>query len=238
MTAPGEKLPAHVGIIMDGNGRWAEARRMPRVAGHRRGADRALEIIRTAAEIGIRTLTLYTFSLENWQRPKAEVTTLMKLLEAYLRKEAEELIRGDIRFRSIGETWRLPDNIQALIRETEERTSRNRRMTLVAALSYGGRDEVLRAVRKAIASGMRAEDVTEESFAQLLDTAGVEPPDLIIRTSGEKRLSNFLLWQSAYSEFYFTETLWPDFTPEDFRVAINDYQMRERRFGSVSAKKA
>lgn len=237
MTSSGEKLPAHVGIIMDGNGRWAEARRLPRVEGHRRGADRALQIIRAAAEIGIGTLTLYTFSLENWQRPKAEVSTLMKLLEAYLRKEAEELIKGDIRFRSIGETWRLPDNIQALIRETEEKTSRNRKMTLVAALSYGGRDEILRAVQKAIESGMGAEEVTEESFARLLDTAGLEPPDLVIRTSGEKRLSNFLLWQSAYSELYFTETLWPDFTPGDFRTAINEFQMRERRFGSVSAKK-
>lgn len=229
------KLPVHVGIIMDGNGRWARMRGFPRAEGHRRGAERAKEIIRESNELGIGYLTLYAFSAENWRRPADEVSMLMKLLEIYLRREIEELIGLNVRFRAVGETWRLPEGIQALIKDAEERSSGNTAMTLVAALSYGGRSEILRAVKKAVYSGMDPEELTEETFSALLDTADIPPPDLIIRTSGEIRMSNFLLWQSAYSELYFTNTLWPDFTKEEFRAAIEDYGMRERRFGKVTA---
>lgn len=231
------KIPEHVGIIMDGNGRWAELRGLPRWEGHKRGAERAKEIIKAASELKVGVLTLYTFSLENWQRPQDEVSILMKLLELYLGKELRELMKLGIRFRAIGDLLKLPEHIQGIVKEAEERTSGLDGMTVVTALSYGGRDEILRAIKKAIHAGMDPGELTEESFSGLLDTAGLPPPDLIIRTSGERRLSNFLLWQSAYSELYFTETLWPDFTPGDFRMAINDFQMRERRFGSVSLKK-
>jgi len=228
-----DKIPAHVGIIMDGNGRWAELRGFPRIEGHRRGAERAKEIITAANEVGIKVLTLYTFSIENWQRPETEVTMLMKLLEIYLRNEFKEFMEKGIVFRTIGEIWRLPENIQSLISETEEKTARNNGMTLVAALSYGGRNEIIRAVKKLVSSGVDPEKITEEFFDSSLDTAGLPSPDLIIRTSGERRVSNFLLWQGAYSEFYFTDTLWPDFTKNEFSVALHDYQMRERRFGAV-----
>ncbi|MBI4685925.1 MAG: isoprenyl transferase [Nitrospirae bacterium] len=228
-----DKIPAHVGIIMDGNGRWAELRGLPRIEGHRRGAERSREIISAAREIGIKTLTLYAFSIENWQRPQSEVTTLMKILELYLKNELKDLVEQGIVFRTIGETWRLPKNIQSLLAETERITAENTGMTLVAALSYGGRNEIIRATQKIIASGVSPEKISEDMFDSFLDTAGIQSPDLIIRTSGERRISNFLLWQSAYSELYFTDTLWPDFTREEFLIAIHDYQMRERRFGAV-----
>ena len=220
---------------MDGNGRWAKTRGLPRFEGHRRGAERAKEIIKAADRLGIRCLTLYAFSMENWQRPEDEVSMLMKLLELYLRRELNGLIKDNVIFRAIGDGWKLPTNIQALLKETEEKTATNTGMTLITALSYGGRDEILRAVRKALCAGMRPEDINEKSFSSLLDTAGTPPPDLIIRTSGERRLSNFLLWQSAYSELYFTDTLWPDFKEEEFIQALLDYQRRERRFGAVDA---
>ena len=230
------RIPEHVAIIMDGNGRWAEMRGLPRIEGHKRGAERAREVISAAMEVGVGTLTLYAFSLENWQRPDDEVSTLMKLLEFYLSKEFSELIRRGIVFRTIGEVWRLPPSVQALLKNAEEKSSRNKGMTLVLALSYSGRNEIIRAVRKIISQGVKEEDVTEEYFASLLDTAGIPAPDLIVRSSGEKRISNFLLWQAAYAEFYFTETLWPDFTKEEFFLALHDYQMRERRFGTVQAR--
>jgi len=230
-----DKLPRHVAVIMDGNGRWANMRGLPRVEGHRRGAERAKEIITASRKLGIGFLTLYTFSMENWQRPPDEVSTLMRLLEMYLRREFEDMVKNGIVYRAIGELWKLPGNIQSLIKDIEERTSQNKGMTLVTALSYGGRDELLRAVKKALHAGLDPEGLTEESFSGLLDTAGLPPPDLIIRTSGERRLSNFLLWQSAYSEFYFTETLWPDFTEKELMRALEDYGARERRFGAVSA---
>jgi undecaprenyl diphosphate synthase len=229
-------MPAHVGIIMDGNGRWAQLRGLPRIEGHRVGAERAKEIIECSAEMGIKCLTLYTFSSENWRRPSSEVSTLMKLLEMYLRKELAELMKQDVVFRVIGEIWRLPDNIRALISETERKTASNKGMMLVTALSYSGRNEIIRAVRKVLDSGFKPEEVTEEIFSSYLDTNGIPNPDLIIRTSGERRLSNFLLWQSAYTEFYFTDTLWPDFDRDELMLAIQDYQGRERRFGSISAK--
>jgi undecaprenyl diphosphate synthase len=231
-----EKIPTHVGIIMDGNGRWAKLRGLPRIEGHRRGADRALDIIRKAPDMGIKVLTLYTFSMENWQRPTNEVTLLMKILESYMKRYLKELVKENVRFKAIGEIWRLPENIQALIRDTEEKTAKNDRLTLVTALSYGGRNEIIRAVRRALSLGRHPEDISEESFSELLDTAGLPPVDLIIRTSGEIRISNFLLWQAAYAELYFTDTLWPDFNDEEFESAINEFQSRERRFGAVSLR--
>jgi undecaprenyl diphosphate synthase len=232
------KMPEHVGIIMDGNGRWAELRGLPRWEGHKRGAERAKEIIKAASELKVGVLTLYTFSLENWQRPQDEVSILMKLLELYLGKELRELMKLGIRFRAIGDLLKLPEHIQGIVKEAEERTSGLGGMTVVTALSYGGRDEILRAIKKAIHAGMDPGELTEESFSGLLDTAGLPPPDLIIRTSGERRLSNFLLWQSAYSELYFTDAFWPDFTKEEFLRAISDYQIRERRFGAVPLREA
>ena len=230
------RIPEHVAIIMDGNGRWAEMRGLPRIEGHKRGAERAREVISAAMEVGVNTLTLYAFSLENWQRPDDEVSTLMKLLEFYLTKEFNELIRKGIVYRTIGEVWRLPVSVQALLKNMQEKSSRNKGMTLVLALSYSGRNEIIRTVRKIISLGVKEEDVTEEYFGSLLDTAGMPAPDLIVRSSGEKRISNFLLWQAAYSEFYFTETLWPDFTKEEFFLALHNYQMRERRFGTVQTR--
>lgn len=226
-------VPSHIGIIMDGNGRWAQQKGMPRIEGHRRGADRAMEIIRMLPDYGIKNVTLYTFSLENWQRPQKEITMLMKLLERYFRKNMDELVKGGIRFKAVGETWLLPDSIQNLIRQTEERTVDNDVLTLVTALSYGGRNEIIRAVKKAMISGASPEDVTEETFGRWLDTAGVPDPDLIIRTSGEMRVSNFLLWQAAYSEYYFTRVLWPDFDRAELERALDEYERRDRRFGAV-----
>jgi undecaprenyl diphosphate synthase len=230
------RVPRHVGIIMDGNGRWAAARGLPRVEGHRRGVERSKEVIEVAAELGIKALTIYTFSTENWQRPSSEVSTLMKLLELYLRKEVDGLARNGIVFRTIGDIGRLPGHIQDIIREAEKRTSSNKGMILVTALSYSGRSEILRAVKKILHAGVKPEELTEEVFNSYLDTAGIPSPDLIIRTSGEMRISNFLLWQAAYSEFYFTETLWPDFTKDEFLLAIQDYQRRERRFGAIPVR--
>lgn len=237
MRSP-EGIPAHVGIIMDGNGRWAEMRGLPRIEGHRRGAERAKKIVSAASKLGVKALTLYTFSIENWQRPNDEVSILMKILETYLKKYLDDLVKEDIRFSTVGETWRLPENIKSLIKHTEERTSRNTGMVLVSALSYGGRNDIIRAVRKALALGMEPEDMTEEAFSGLMDTAGLPPVDLIIRTSGEMRISNFLLWESAYAELYFTNTHWPDFSEEEFIRAIEDYRARERRFGAVPLKRA
>jgi undecaprenyl diphosphate synthase len=229
-------IPSHVGVIMDGNGRWAQLRGLPRAEGHRVGAERAKEIIEFSAEIGIKCLTLYTFSTENWRRPSSEVSMLMRLLEIYLKKELSILVDRDIVFKVIGEIWRLPENIRALIRDTEEKTSANKGMTLVTALSYSGRNEILRAMKRAASSGCSIEELTEDAFSRHLDTAGLPPPDLIIRTSGERRLSNFLLWQSAYAELYFTDTLWPDFDRSEMMLAIQDFQGRERRFGAISVR--
>lgn len=231
-----DRIPRHVGIIMDGNGRWAELRGLPRIEGHRRGAERSREVVEVAMEIGIKNLTLYAFSIENWQRPPSEVTTLMRLLELYLKKELREFMKRGIVFKTIGETYMLPENIQLLIKEAEEKTALNKGMTLTAALSYGGRNEILRAVKKVLHSDVRPEELTEDLFNSFLDTANLPGPDLIIRTSGEMRISNFLLWQSAYSELYFTDTLWPDFTRDEFLFAIQDYQQRERRFGNISVR--
>jgi undecaprenyl diphosphate synthase len=221
---------------MDGNGRWAESRGLPRVEGHRQGAARSKEIIEAANDLGIKVLTLYAFSLENWQRPTLEVKTLMRLLGLYLERELADLIAKGIVFKMIGDIWKLPKDIQSLIREVMEKTASNKGLNLVLALSYSGRDEILRAVKKIIYSGVKPEKLTEEIFNSCLDTAGLPSPDLIIRTSGEMRVSNFLLWQGAYSELYFTDVLWPDFTKEEFFLAIQHYQQRERRFGAISTR--
>jgi len=226
-------LPRHVGIIMDGNGRWANLRGLPRVEGHRRGAERTKDIIEASLEIGIDVLTLYAFSVENWRRPDEEVSTLMELLKVYLSKELFALLNRGIRFRVIGDRSRLPEEVLAIIEEAESCTRSGSRLTLVTALSYGGRDEIVRAVRGLISAGYKPEEVNEQLIDSNLDTSGLPPVDLIIRTSGEMRLSNFLLWQGAYAELYFTETLWPDFTKEEFFYAIQEFQRRERRFGAI-----
>lgn len=227
------KLPAHIGVIMDGNGRWAEARGLPRAEGHRRGAERAKEIIASARELGIGVLTLYMFSLENWRRPRSEVSVLMKLLELYLKREMQSFKKNEIRFKAIGELWRLPDDARALVEQTEELTASCSAMTLVAAISYSGRNEIIRAVKKALDAGLRPEELDEAVLSDYMDTAGLPEPDLIIRTSGERRISNFLTWQTAYSEFYFTDIHWPDFERRHLIEAVRDYQSRERRFGTV-----
>ena len=222
---------------MDGNGRWAELRGLPRIEGHRRGVERSKEIIEVATELGLRALTIYAFSTENWRRPSAEVTTVMKLLELYLKKELEKLMKNGVVFKSIGDIPRLPDHIQSILKDAEEKTSLNKGMVLTTALSYSGRDEIMRAIKKVMVSGIEPDDLTEDVFESYLDTAGNPPPDLIIRTSGEMRISNFLLWQAAYSEFYFTDTLWPDFNKDEFLLAVQDYQRRDRRFGAVPARR-
>jgi undecaprenyl diphosphate synthase len=232
-----DRLPKHVAIIMDGNGRWAEVRGLPRIAGHKEGIQSVQEVVETSMEVGIQALTIYAFSLENWQRPAEEIGELMSLLKFYLKKELPTLMKHGIRFRTIGRRHLLPESVRAQIADTEAATRENHRMTLVIALSYGGRSEIVDAVRKIIGehdrTGLPAESIDDKTFSGFLDTAGLADPDLMIRTSGESRISNFLLWQLAYTELYFTKTLWPDFRRRDFLQALLDYQRRERRFGLV-----
>jgi undecaprenyl diphosphate synthase len=229
----GKNVPKHIGIIMDGNGRWAKIRGLPRFEGHKMGAARVREIIEAAKEIGIEVLSLYAFSLENWMRPGDEVDVIMYLFESNLKEEALNLMKSGVRFKVIGNRDRLTENIREIIETTEKMTENNKGFVLQCALSYGGRDEIVRAVKRAISLKLKPEEITEERINEFLDTAGTSDPDLIIRTSGEQRLSNFLLWQSAYSELYFTSTLWPDFTREEFMHAIHEYQIRDRRFGRI-----
>jgi len=229
--------PAHVAIIMDGNGRWAKARGLPRVAGHRRGAEAARRAVQAAAELGVSYLTLFGFSSENWKRPADEVGDLMALLRHYLRGEVADLHRNNVRVRVIGDRERLAPDIVTLIDNTETLTANNTRLQLQIALSYGGRAEIAGAARR-IAEEVRAGKldpaaIDEACFAHHLLTAGVPDPDLVIRTSGEQRISNFLLWQAAYSEFVFIETLWPDFTKADFERALGEFHGRERRYGAT-----
>ena len=232
------KPPRHVAIIMDGNGRWATARGLPRVAGHRRGAEAVRRTVTAATELGIEYLTLFGFSSENWKRPLQEVDDLMGLLRHYLRGEIAELHRNGVRLRVIGRRERLPVDIVTLITNSEELTRNNTRLQLTVALSYGGRDEIASAARQ-IADAVRAghlapEAIDEACFARHLFTSALPDPDLLIRTSGEQRISNFLLWQTAYSEFVFTETLWPDFSKQDLEQAVEDFNGRERRYGAVT----
>jgi undecaprenyl diphosphate synthase len=230
--------PAHVAIIMDGNGRWAKARGLPRTAGHKRGAEAVRRTVETARELGVSYLTLYAFSSENWKRPAGEVTDLMGLLRLYLRNEVSTLHKNGIRLRVIGDRSRLGPDIVALIDESEAKTAANTALTLVLALSYGGRQEIVEATRRLarqVAAGtLAAEAIDEAAVSANLFTADIPDPDLVIRTSGEQRISNFLLWQCAYSELVFLDVLWPDFGRADFEAAIRDFHGRDRRFGSAS----
>ncbi len=228
-----QRLPAHVAIIMDGNGRWAARRYMPRVEGHRAGITAVRDVVETSARLGIRVLTLYAFSVENWKRPATEVGTLMLLLKRYLRMELGTLLANDIRFQVLGRTDGLAGDVRAELLVAEQRTARNEGMLFNIALNYGGRAEIVDAVRKAVASGLPAEAITEQRVSDWLYTAGQPDPDLLIRTSGELRVSNFLLWQIAYAEIYVTETLWPDFRCRHLLEAVVAYQKRERRYGGI-----
>ena len=234
----GNDMPAHVAIIMDGNGRWAKARGLPRTAGHKRGADAVKRVVKSAGNLGIAYLTLFGFSSENWHRPETEVRDLLGLLRFYLENDIAELAANGIRFNIIGDRGRLPPDTVKLIESAEARTAANTTMALTIALSYGSRQEIAAAARAlaadCAAGAIKAEDITEDSFAQRLFTAGTPDPDLLIRTSGEQRISNFLLWQLAYSELVFTETLWPDFGQEELEDAIATYRSRERRYGAVT----
>ncbi|MDX9713914.1 MAG: isoprenyl transferase [Dissulfurispiraceae bacterium] len=226
-------MPKHVAIIMDGNGRWAKMRGLTRSEGHKRGVERLREILESAKEAGVGTLSVYAFSLENWMRPEEEINVIMNLLETALKNDFLTFMKEGVRFKAIGNRQRLSREIVSVIEAVEEQTAGNKEIVLQCALSYGGRDEIIRAVKKLIAAGTEPDAITEESLSPMFDTSGTPDPDLIIRTSGEQRISNFLLWQSAYSEFYFTDTLWPDFTKEEFLQAIHEYQSRNRRFGNI-----
>ena len=232
------EIPNHIAIIMDGNGRWAKKRGLPRVAGHKRGVDTVREIVEACAEIGVKFLTLYTFSTENWKRPKDEVSTLMRLLLNSLRDRVNELNDNDIRLTTIGNINALPDAVRKQLEFDIKRTKNNKKMVLNLALSYSGRWEMLEAIKKiadSTAEGkIKSKDIDEKLVSSFLTTKDIPDPDLVIRTSGEFRVSNFLLWQIAYSEFIITETLWPDFSKADLYDAIKVFQKRERRFGKVS----
>jgi len=230
-------LPKHVAVIMDGNGRWAKQHGLPRVEGHRRGADSAREIIRTSGEIGIKYLTLYAFSAENWNRPKDEVDALMKYLIHYLKTETPELNKNNVRLEVIGQIWRLPENVQEHLRKSITTLSKNNGLTLVMALSYGSRIEIVDAVRqiadKAKQGKIDIADINEKVISDHLWTRNIPDPDLLIRTSGEMRVSNFLLWQISYAELVITPTFWPDFRKAQFFGALEEYARRHRRFGGI-----
>jgi len=240
------RLPAHVAIIMDGNGRWAQSRRLPRVAGHRAGIEAVRDVVEASARLGLQVLTLYAFSKENWKRPRAEINTLMMLLKEYLRKELKTLIRNDIRFKVIGRMEELDTSVQRELRKGMEATAGLDGMIFNIALSYGGRAEIVDACRALVADALKgagpegappsiaASSIDEETVARYLYTAGQPDPDLLIRTSGELRISNFLLWQIAYAEIWVTPTLWPDFRCRELFSAIRDYQKRDRRYGGVA----
>ncbi|MEE9591617.1 MAG: isoprenyl transferase [Thermodesulfobacteriota bacterium] len=230
-----DKLPRHVAVIMDGNGRWAKKRHLSRIRGHRRGVEAVRDIMKFSREIGINYLTLYAFSKENWNRPDMEVRALMKFLEVHLKREAKSMVDNNIKFRVIGNTMELPKSVRKVIADVERMTDKNSGMVLQLALSYSGRWELVEAARAIavdVAEGkISIEDINEKSYAEHLHTAFIPDPDLLIRSSGEMRISNFLLWQLAYTEIYVTDVLWPDFTREDMIEALLDYQKRERRFG-------
>jgi undecaprenyl diphosphate synthase len=230
-------LPTHVAIIMDGNGRWAKQRGLPRVEGHRQGAESVKAVVKAAGELGIKFITLYAFSVENWNRPKDEVDTLMKYLLRFLKRELAEMSKNNIRLQAIGQIWRLPENIQDQLQKTTQATAKNNGITLTLALSYGGRTEIVDAVRQIAqevkAGKLEAGEINEQVIAHHLYTHGTPDPDLLIRTSGEMRVSNFLLWQISYAEFVITKTLWPDFGKREFYAALEEYSQRQRRYGGV-----
>lgn len=235
------RIPQHLAIIMDGNGRWAEQRQLPRIFGHQQGVETVREVVKECRALGIPHLTLYAFSSENWGRPAAEVAALMELLGLFLAQELETLMNEDIRLRVIGNIALLPVAVRQVLEDTIERTAGNRRLVLTLALSYGARDEILRAVQ-ALATEVEGgelsvAEIDEQRFSAALDTAGLPDPDLLIRTSGEMRISNFLLWQLAYAELYFTEVLWPDFSAEELRRALDAFAARQRRFGLTAAQR-
>ena len=228
-----DALPAHIAIIMDGNGRWAAQRHLPRVEGHRAGIESVREVVETSARLGIGVLTLYAFSVENWKRPATEVNMLMTLLKRYLRLELDTINRNNIRFTVIGRTDELSSDVLEELAAGQKATARNTGMLFNIALNYGGRAEIVDAVRRVIEAGVRPSDLDERKFAEYLYTAGQPDPDLLIRTSGEMRVSNFLLWQIAYSEIWVTDRLWPDFRRRDFLEAVLAYQKRDRRYGGL-----
>jgi undecaprenyl diphosphate synthase len=229
-----EHLPTHIAIIMDGNGRWASRRHLPRVEGHRSGITAVRETVEASARLGIEVLTLYAFSLENWKRPEAEVTTLMALLKRYLRLELNTLLKNNIRFRVIGRPQELAPDIQHELADAVDRTAKNTGLLFNIALNYGGRAEIVDAVRRVIEDGVPAAEIDERRFGEFLYTTGQPDPDLLIRTSGEMRVSNFLLWQIAYSEIWVTDTLWPDFRAQHLLQAVLEYQKRDRRYGGLT----
>lgn len=230
-------LPVHVAMIMDGNGRWAHEHGLPRIEGHRRGADVVRDITTFAREIGVQYLTLYSFSVQNWRRPPEEVAALMQLLEDYCQKELPTLMKNQIRLCTIGNLTRLPESTRQALQKTMQATAENDKMILTLAVDYGGREELLKAVRTIVEDvergRMQLDDLDEASIAAALDTKRLPDPDFVIRTSGEQRVSNFLLWQIAYSELYFTEVFWPDFSRDDFSRALWAFKARQRRFGGV-----
>ncbi|KAA0893277.1 isoprenyl transferase [Oryzomonas rubra] len=232
------KLPTHLAIIMDGNGRWAQQRMLKRIVGHQRGAETIKMVVEQASLLGIKYLTLFAFSSENWSRPAMEVKALMALLKKYIRQETARMMRKNIRYNVIGNRSDLPDDVNATLEDAIRETSGNTGMVLTLALSYGGRQEISmaasRLARDVAAGKIKPDDITMELFSGYLDTGGLPDPDFLIRTSGEMRISNFLLWQLAYTELYFTETYWPDFTINEFHKALADFQSRERRFGKTS----
>ena len=235
-----QRLPRHVAAIMDGNGRWAELRSMPRFEGHRAGMESVRSVVKACSQVGVQFLTLYAFSIENWKRPAPEVRFLMSLLESYLRKELDELHANNVRIRTIGKTNALPRGVEKVLQKAIDKTAENDGLTLTLALSYGSRWDIQRAMQ-VIALDVRRgklspEDLSEETIKEYLQTAYMPDPDLIIRTSGEIRLSNFLLWEAAYAELYVTEMLWPDFRDVDLYTALLEYTQRERRFGKTSAQ--
>ena len=229
-----DRLPAHVAVIMDGNGRWAAERHLPRVEGHRAGIDSVRDVVETSARLGFDVLTLYAFSVENWKRPAAEVSVLMELLKRYLRVELRTLLSNNIRLRVLGHYEELPPDVRRELEVAQARTDGNHGMVFNIALNYGGRAEIVDAARRAIDAGLPSSELDERQFSEWLYTAGQPDPDLLIRTSGEMRVSNFLLWQIAYSEIWVTETLWPDFRARHLLEAILDYQKRDRRYGGIA----
>ena len=237
----GRKIPQHIAIILDGNGRWAKAKGMPRNYGHTAGAKNVETVCQAAHDLGVKYVTMYAFSTENWNRPEGEVEALMKLLESYLKNCIKTAYKNNMRVRVIGDTTRLSERCQERIRELEAASAKNDGLNLQIAINYGSRDEMTRAMRRMsedVAAGKRKpEEITESVFEEYLDTAGIPDPDLLIRTSGELRLSNFLLWQLAYSEFYFTDVPWPDFHKEELERAIEAYNKRDRRFGGLTDNK-
>jgi undecaprenyl diphosphate synthase len=237
-----ERLPRHIAIIMDGNGRWARQKSLSRIEGHIKGIDAVRAVVTTCRELEIGFLTLYAFSMENWKRPGREVSALMGLLKKFLRKELDEMLENNIRLRAIGDVDSLPRSAHETLIETMEKTAHCDAMVLTLALSYSGRDEILRAVRRLLedgkSKGIHPDQISEETLSNYLSTTGIPDPDLLIRTSGEYRISNFLLWQIAYTEIYVTEKLWPDFGKEDLINALLNYQSRQRRFGLTSEQLA